>query len=56
MRLTDLKGNVISHFVAWNGKVIIDHTNSSKANDTTDRKNPEKSKLAFAKLFPRHVF
>ena len=56
MRLTDLKGNVISHFLSWNGKVIIDHPNSSKVNDTTNRTNPEKSKLAFAKLFPRRVF
>ena len=52
MRLTDLKGNIISHFLAWNGKVVIVHPNSSKVNDTTDRKNPEKSKLAFSKLFP----
>ena len=34
-RLIDLKGNILSHFVAWNGKVIIDHPNSSKVNDTT---------------------
>ena len=53
IRLTDLKGNILSHFVAWNGKDIIDHPNSSKMNDTTDRTNPEKNRLAFAKLFPR---
>ena len=56
IRLTDLKGNVLSHFLAWNGKVIIDHPNSSKENDTTDRTNSEKSRLAFTKLFPRHPF
>ena len=35
IRLTDLKGEVMSHFVAWNGKVIIDHPKYSKVNDTT---------------------
>ena len=52
IRLTDLKGNILSHFVTWNGKDIIDHPNSSKMNDTTDRTNTEKNRLAFAKLFP----
>ena len=56
IRLTDMKGEAISHFVAWNGKVIIDHPKSSKVNDTTDRTDQEKSNLAFGKLYPTTKF
>ena len=47
------KGKITSHFVAWNGEHIIDTTHKIKVNSTTDRKNPENSRLAFSKLFPK---
>jgi hypothetical protein len=56
IRLTDLNANVMSHFVAWDGNVIIDHPKSSKVNDATDRTDPKKSKLAFGKLYPPTEF
>ena len=51
LRLTDLDGDAMSHFVAWDGDCIHDRPYLSKVNNTYDRTNPEKSKLAFAKLF-----
>ena len=51
LRLTDLDGDAMSHFVAWDGDCIHDRPYLSKVNSTYDRTNPEKSKLAFAKLF-----
>ena len=51
-----MKGEAMSHFVAWNGKVIIDHPKSSKANDTTDHTDQEKSKVVFGKLYPTTKF
>jgi hypothetical protein len=56
IRLTDLDGDPISHFVAWDGECIHDRPYLSKINNTYDRTNPEKSKLAFAKLFPKTEF
>jgi hypothetical protein len=51
LRLTDLDGDPMSHFVAFDGECIHDRPYLSKVNNTYDRTNPEKSKLAFAKLF-----
>ena len=56
MKLVNLKGEAMFHFVAWNGKLIIDHPQSSKVNDTTDRENKKNSKLAFGKLYPETKF
>jgi hypothetical protein len=57
-KLTDPEGDTISHFVAWDGQYITDphYRLRSKVNDTTDRTDKEKSKLAFAKLFPSTEF
>ena len=49
--LTYPKGKTTSHFVAWNGEHIIDTTHKIKVNSTTDRKNPENSRLAFSNSF-----
>jgi hypothetical protein len=46
----------MSHFVAWDGECIHDRPYISKVNNTYDRTNPEKSKLAFAKLFKKTDF
>jgi hypothetical protein len=54
--LTDHNGDEISHFVAWDGKVITDKPLNSRVNNTTDRTNEKKSKLAFGKLFPKSEF
>ena len=51
VRLTDLDGDPMLHFVAFDGDCIYDRPYLSKVNNTYDRTNPEKSKLAFAKLF-----
>ena len=56
IRLTDLDGDPMSHFVAWDGECIHDRPYLSKVNNTYDRTNPEKSKLAFAKLFKTTEF
>jgi hypothetical protein len=45
LRLTDLDGVSMSHFVAWDGDCIHDRPYTSKVNNTYDRTNPEKSKL-----------
>ena len=56
LRLTDLDGDAMSHFVAFDGECIHDRPYLSKVNNTYDRTNPEKSKLAFAKLFKTTEF
>ena len=56
LRLVDLNGEAMFHFVAWNGKLIIDHPQCSKVNDNTDRMDQEKSNLAFGKLFKKTKF
>ena len=56
LRLTDLDGDPMSHFVAFDGECIHDRPYISKVNSTYDRTNPEKSKLAFGKLFPKTEF
>ena len=56
LRLTDLDGDPMSHFVAFDGECIHDRPYISKVNNTYDRTNPEKSKLAFAKLFKKTEF
>ena len=56
LRLTDLDGDPMSHFVAFDGECIHDRPYLSKVNNTYDRTNPEKSKLAFAKLFKKTEF
>ena len=42
--------------LAWDGDCIHDRPYLSKVNNTYDRTNPEKSKLAFAKLFKTTEF
>ena len=43
----------MSHFVAWDGKVIYDQPFTSKVNETKDRTYPEMTNIAFAKLNPK---
>jgi hypothetical protein len=56
LRLTDLDGDPMSHFVAFDGDCIHDRPYLSKVNNTYDRTNPEKNKLAFGKLFKKTEF
>ena len=56
IKLTNIEGRTISHFVAWDGKVIYDRPFTSMVNKTKDRTYPEISKMAFAKLYPKSEF
>jgi hypothetical protein len=56
IRLTDLDGDPMSHFVAFDGECIHDRPYTIKVNNTYDRTNPEKSKLAFGKLLKKTEF
>ena len=56
IKLTNIEGRTISHFVAWDGKVIYDRPFTSMVNETKDRTYPEMSKMAFAKLYPKSEF
>ena len=56
IRLTNTKGCVMSHFVAWDGKNIIDQPFMSRVNETFDRNDPKMSKKAFGKLYPKVDF
>ena len=56
IKLTNLKSETWSHFVGWDGSVIYDRPFTSKVNNTRDRTNPEASKMAFAKLYPKAEF
>jgi hypothetical protein len=56
LRLTDLDGEVLWHFVAFDGDIIHDRPHLAKINNTHDRKDPAKSKLAFGKLFQKTEF
>ena len=53
VNLLDHNGSTIPHFVAWNGRTIIDHhhTHNIEVNNSYDRTDPDKSNLAFTKLF-----
>ena len=53
VKLVDLEGDEVSHFVGYDGKTIHDQPHVCKVNDTTDRTDWAQSKLAFAKLFPK---
>ena len=55
IKLTNHAGETVRHFVAWDGRVIHDHPYSCEI-ALADRLNPESSKLAFGKLFPRRQF
>ena len=56
IKLTNLEGMTMSHFVAWDGKVIYDRPFTSNVNNIRDRANPERSNMAFAKLYPKSEF
>ena len=56
IKLTNLKGKEMSHLVAWGGKVITDSPLNCVVNETYDRTNSEKSRLAFLKLYPLTEF
>ena len=56
VKLTNLEGMTMSHFVAWDGKVIYDRPFTSNVNNIRDRANPERSNMVFAKLYPKSEF
>ena len=56
IKLKNVEGRTMSHFVAWDGNVIYDKPFTSKVNKSHDRTNPIMSKLAFGKLYPKSQF
>ena len=50
------EGETLSHFVAWDGKIITDKPKSSMVNSSSDRRNAKMSNLVFEKLFPKSEF
>ena len=56
IKLTNLKGNLMSHLVTWDGNVITDSPHKYVANITYNRTNSKKSKRAFLKLYPSNQF
>ena len=56
IKLTSLEGLTMSHFVAWDGKVIYDRPFTSHVSKIRDRESPEKSNMAFARLYPKSEF
>ena len=56
IKLTNAKGETMSHFVAWDGNFIYDKPFSSKVNNSHDRTSRIMSKLAFGKLYPKPKF
>ena len=56
IKLTNSKGETMSHFVAWDGNFIYDKPFSSKVNNSHDRTSRIMSKLAFGKLYPKPKF
>ena len=43
----------MSHFVAWDGKVVYDKPQNCWVNSTSNRADP---KLVFGKLYPKNLF
>ena len=56
IKLTNLKGKESFHSVDWDNKVITDSPHNYVVNETYDRTNSEKSRLAFLKLYPLTEF
>ena len=56
IKLNDLEGGAIPHFVTWDGKLIINTTHIIKVNNKYDHTNPKKSNLVFKKFFPKADF
>ena len=55
-KLTNLEDKPMSHFVAWEGKIITNHPQSIIVNNTSDHRNPEMSNLFFKKIYPKTKF
>ena len=51
IKLTNHSKQTMSHFVAWDGKVIHDRPHESRVNNTSDRADFQGSKLVFGKLY-----
>ena len=56
VRLTDLKGRLCRHFVAFDGSVIYDKPLCAKVNRSWDRATKKSCDNVFLKLFPREEF
>ena len=56
IKLTNSKGETMSHCVAWDGNFIYDKPFSSKVNNSHNRTSRIMSKLAFGKLYPKPKF
>ena len=56
IKLTNNKKQIISHFVAWDGKTIHDRPYMSVVNNTYDRAHKEGSNNVFGKLYKKSVF
>ena len=53
IKLTGKNECLMSHFVAWDEKNIIDQPFMCRVNEKSDRNDPKMSKRAFEKLFPK---
>ena len=53
IKLTNTAGQKMSHFVAWDGKVVYDKPQNCWVNSTSNRADP---KLVFGKLYPKNLF
>jgi len=56
IKLTNHSKQTMSHFVAWDGKVIHDRPHESRVNNTSDRADFQGSKSVFRKLYNKKKF
>ena len=56
IRLEDHEERVMNHFVAWDGKVIHDHPQCIRVNNSSDRKFKDSCTAVFRKLLPVKKF
>ena len=56
IKLTNHNKQNMSHFVAWDGRVIHDRPHESRVNSTSDRADFVGSKMVFGKLYNKKLF
>ena len=56
MKLTSINGNIMYHFVGWDGAVIYDQRFSSEINTNKDTASPKMSNKVFDDLYKKCDF
>ena len=56
IKLVNLKGQNMTHFVAWDGKTVYDNPYNLDVDSDKDRETKHASKMAFGGLYPRTEF